>query len=268
MTQTLSAMLAAEFGPAFEDVHATLPHHATKTYSTRPLSDISMVVLHHTEAPRATTWDTVARYHVEHNGWPGIGYHVAIRDFEGVCMVSLVNTPQTRSYHAHTAGNNHGLAICVAGRFDYDVPTSAEIDALQRTVAVIRRWATWCEWVPVVRHGDVPGNDTACPGQHWRDIVPQLNEQAIDDKALAAAIWQAAKGEQKIAPNPGSAIELFMAEQGYQRIGNEVDVVFDGVWQGVTALGYYPGGNANGVAFFATNLTPTGEWAACMVEQS
>lgn len=266
MTQTLSDMLAAEFGTDFEDIHSTLPHHPTDTYSRRALSDISMVVCHHTEAPSATTWASVARYHVYHNGWAGVGYHIGIRDYAGRCMVSLLNTPETRSYHAHTVGNNHGLAVCVAGRKDTESGKIAEIDALQRAVAVIRRWATWQDWLPVVAHGDVPGNDTSCPGRYLNEVIPALNETVIDDQGLAAAIWQAAKGAQAISPNPGSAIEVFMLEQGYQRIGEEVPVLLGGVWQGVAQLGYYPGGNANGVAFYASNKTASGQWEVSMVE--
>lgn len=267
MTQTLSAMLSAEFGENYENLVDVLPSNPdVAPYSKRPLTDIAFIVLHHTEAPSATTWQSVNAYHTQHNGWYRAGYHLAIRDNADRCMVSMLNLPETRSYHAHTVGNNHGLAVCVAGRKDTDPVTAAELDALTRTVEVIRRWATWREWLPVVGHGDVPGNETTCPGRYLNEMIPTLNERKIDDQGLAAAIWQAAKGAQVIAPNPGSAIEMLMSEQGYQRIGNEVDVVVNGAWQGVTALGYYPGGNANGVAFFATNLTPSGEWAVHMVE--
>lgn len=266
MTQTLSAMLASEFGADFEDIHSSLPHHPTDTYSRRALTDIAFVVLHHTEAPSATTWQSVARYHVYHNGWAGVGYCLGLRDYAGRCMVSLLNLPETRSYHAHTVGNNRGLAVCVAGRKDVEPVTAAELDALKRTVAVIRRWATWHPWMIVNGHGDVPGNETTCPGRYLKEVIPQLNERLIADKSLADAIWQAAKGAQAIAPNPDSAIELFMAEQGYQPIGNETDVLLDGIWQGVAQLGYYPGGNANGVAFFATNRGVGGQWGVHMVE--
>lgn len=266
MIQSLATLLALEFGGDFEDIHSGLPHHPTETYTRRALSDIAFVALHHTEAPSLVTWQAVAAYHVKSNGWPGIAYHVGIRDHSGRCIVSMLNTPETRSYHAHTVGNNSGLAVCVAGKKDTEPVTAAELDALRRTVNVIRRWATWREWLPVVAHGDVPGNDTTCPGRNLKEVIPTLNATVIDDKALTVAIWQAAKGAQAISPNPGSAIEVFMAEQGYQRIGEEVDVLLNSVWQGVTALGYYPGGNANGVAFFASNLGPTGEWGVHMVE--
>lgn len=267
MTQTLSAMLAAEFGDDYENLVGSLPVNTTvEPYQMRPLTDISMVVLHHTDAASAVTWKAVATYHTTSNKWNKIAYHIGIRDYAGRCVVSLLNLPETRSYHAHTEGNNHGLAVCVAGRKDTESGKIAEIDALQRAVAVIRRWATWGDWLPVVGHGDVPGNDTTCPGRYLNEVIPALNEQTIDDQGLAVAIWQAAKGAQAIAPNPGSAIEVFMAEQGYQRIGEEVPVILNGVWQGVAALGYYPGGNAKGVAFYASNLTPSGQWGVHMVE--
>lgn len=267
MTQSLSAMLAAEFGVDFENIHTSLPHHPTENYTRRALTDIAYVVLHHTEAPSLVTWQAVAAYHVKSNGWSGIGYHIGIRDHAGRCMVSLLNLPETRSYHAHAVGNNRGLAVCVAGKKDTEPVTPRELDALTRAVTVIRRWATWREWLPVVGHGDVPGNDTTCPGRYLKEVIPQLNERMIDDQNLEEEIWRVAKHNQVLSPNPTSAIEIMMREQGYTPIGNEQNVLLGGVWQGVAQLGYYPEGGGE-VAFFATNLTPTGEWAACMVEQS
>lgn len=265
MTQTLSAMLAAEFKENFEDIHTSLPNHPVEEYTRRAVGDISMVVLHHTDAPSATTWQAVAAYHVTHNDWPGIGYCLGLRDYAGRCMVSLLNTPETRSYHAHTVGNNHGLAVCVAGRKTTEPVTAAELDALTRAVSVIRRWATWQAWLPVVGHGDVPGNETTCPGRYLKEVIPALNERIVDDEALSTEIWRVAKHNQVLSPNPHSAIEIMMREQGYTPIGNETNVLLGGVWQGVAQLGYYPESGGE-VAFYATNLTPSGEWAVHMVE--
>ena len=265
----LADMLRAEFGASFEDVHATLPTHPTKTYTRRAVTDIKFIVLHHTEAPSATGWQAVAHYHVNGNDWPGIGYAIGLRDYGGRCMVSLLNEPETRSYHAHAVGNNSGIAVCVAGKFDDRAPTAPELDALTRTVAVLRRWATWHPWMVVNGHGDVPGNETECPGKYLKEVIPVLNAPAIvNDADMRQRIWDAAKFAQSVSPNPGSAIEVLMREQGYTPIGQEVDVLdASGAWAGVTQLGYYPGGNANGVAFYATNKTPTGAWEAHMVER-
>lgn len=259
-------MLAAEFGDDYENLVGSLPVNTTvEPYQMRPLTDISMVVLHHTDAASAVTWKAVATYHTTSNKWNKIAYHIGIRDYAGRCVVSLLNLPETRSYHAHTEGNNRGLAVCVAGRKDTESGKIAEIDALQRAVAVIRRWATWQDWLPVVAHGDVPGNDTSCPGRYLNEVIPALNERMIDDDELSAEIWKVAKFNQVLSPNPASAIEIMMREQGYTPIGNETPVLLGGVWQGVAQLGYYPDGGGE-VAFFATNLTPSGEWAVHMVE--
>lgn len=265
---TLAEMLAAEFGSDFENIVDSLPKSTTQPpYAKRAPTDIAAIVLHHTEAPRATTWQAVATYHVRSNDWPGIAYHLGLRTSGDGCIVSLLNYPETRSYHAHAWGNNYGIAICVAGRFDTDKPTPSEIDRIERAVAVIREWATWAPQIDVMAHGDVPGNETSCPGQNLIALIPSLNAPPPDDGSLSGAIWSAAKAGQTVRPNKDSAIERLMREQGYGPIGNETDVVVDGEWAGVAQLGYHPEGSAEGVAFFATNNTADGQWEVGIVEQ-
>lgn len=256
---SLKELLSAEFGADFEDISGALPKHATLHYTQRALSEVPFIVLHHTDAARVVTWASVAAYHVNDpdHQWPGIGYHIGVRDVGGRCVVNLLNPPDLRSYHAHTEGNK-GIAVCVAGKFGTDTPTAGERDALRRIVAVARRWATWRQSLPVLGHGEVPGNETDCPGANLKALLPALNEE--DD--LDTVIWQVAKANQVVRPNPTSAIEIMMREQGYTPIGNEIDVKIDGVWRGVAQLGYYPGGGE--VAFFATNTS--GDWTVRMVE--
>lgn len=264
---TLNALLHAEFGESYENLVASLPTNATTgPYPRRKPSSIKFAVLHHTAVARTVTWQAVAHYHVNGNEWPGISYHIGIRDADGVCKVSLLNEPETRSYHAHTDGNAHGLAVCVAGNFDADKPTVNEVVALRHVAVVLRRWATWIDWLPVLAHGEVKGNDTSCPGMYLKELLPTMNTNAIKDDKLRDAIWKAAKEGQTVAVNSKSAIAKFMAEQGYSLIGNETDVRVDGVWQGVAQLGWQPGGDDDGVAFFATNTGASGEWEVSVIE--
>lgn len=210
MDQTLTEMLSSEFGNDFENIASSLPHHATKRYTKRPVAQIDRVVLHHTDTG-ATTWQAIARYHVASLDWPGIGYHVGIQTRSGRVIVSLLNTPETVSYHAHQIGNDKGVAVAVMGRFDTASPSDAEEMTIRRVVDVIRRWATWNRNIPVQGHGDVPGNDTACPGNALKSIIPSLNthdhlpeyETATDPAIVVQKIrwWKEEEVRQREAGN-------------------------------------------------------------------
>lgn len=264
---TLNALLRAEFAESYENLVNSLPTNAaTGPYPRRKLSSIKFAVLHHTAVSRAVTWQAVADYHVNGNEWNRISYHIGIRDADGACKVSLLNEPEARSYHAHTEGNAYGLAVCVAGNFKADKPTVNEVVALRHVAVVLRRWATWTDWLPVLAHGEVKGNDTTCPGGYLKELLPMLNTNVIKDEKLQSAIWAAAKAGQTVAVNSTSAISKFMAAQGYSPIGNETDVRVDGVWQGVAQLGWQFGGDDDGVAFFSTNTGASGEWEVSVVE--
>ena len=259
----LGDLLKAEFGADYEDLSRSLPRHATAQYQERDVRAIDRVVLHHTEASRATAWQSVAQYHVNSNGWPGIGYHIGVRSFGGRMKVSLLNDPRTRSYHAHTIGNDRGLAVCLAGSFVREEPTVEEVDVLRRIVQVARRWATWTATaLPVVGHRDVPGNQTSCPGDKLAAVLPWLNSPDTSN----SLIWAVAKTAQAISPNPASAIEIAMRQAGYTPIGNETEVRSGSTWLGVAQLGYRPI-DGHEAAFFATNLTPDSQWTVRQVNK-
>lgn len=258
---TFGSLLAAEFGSQYEDLTGVLQRHATLRYDMRPLNAIDRMVLHHTETGRETTWANVARHHVSGNGWPGIGYHIGVRSHNDKVTVSLLNDPAVHSYHARAVGNSHGLAICLTGTFVRDEPTVEEVSVLRRVVHVVQRWATWtARPMPIVGHRDVPGNDTLCPGDKLASVMSWLNSPDTND----SLIWSVAKVAQTISPNPISAIEVAMRRAGYTPIGNETDVRSGSVWLGVAQLGYRPD-DGHEVAFFATNLTPGGQWTVKQV---
>jgi|WetSurMetagenome_2_1015567.scaffolds.fasta_scaffold09620_2 hypothetical protein len=163
--KTLAEALAAAFGSQFSDLHASLPHHATLKYATRPTANITRLVLHHTATPQTTTWQTVATYHVNSKDWPGIGYHIGVH-VDG--QVALLNTPETISYHCGDASkpgdeNADSLAIAVMGNFESDpVPPLAWTTA-QQVADVVRAFLG--RNVPMIGHRDVAG-DTVCPGKN------------------------------------------------------------------------------------------------------
>ena len=57
-----------------------------------------------------------------------------------------------------------------------------------------------------------------------------------------------------------------MRQAGYTPIGNEADVRLGNTWRGVAQLGYRPA-DGHEAAFFATNLTPDGQWTVRQVNK-
>jgi hypothetical protein len=255
---TLAEALRAEFGEQFADLVDALPRHRSATYPRRPLAGIRFIVVHHTAAQRAVTWPAVARYHVG-QGWPGVGYHVGVRGDGAGVAVALLNHPETRSYHAHTLGNSHGLAVALAGDLRASDPTAEELDALRRVIGAVRR--ALGRALPVVAHCAVPGNDTDCPGPRLAAWLAEITGEDAPD----GLIWAAAKAGQAIRPNPESAIGQAMQAQGCAPLGNEAGVCLDGVWHGVAQLALDLASGAE-AAFFASNLALDGQWAVRRVE--
>ena len=100
--------------PIIEDIVLYLPSHATKFYSRRNLSEIDTIVLHQTDSEdkgKFSAYD-VARYHVNNNGWAGIGYHYFITDDGGIYKTQELNTI---SYHA-SGWNNRSVGVVITGK--------------------------------------------------------------------------------------------------------------------------------------------------------
>lgn len=124
----------------------------------------------------------MAYYHVNSRGWPGIGYHYVVMD-DGT--IYLTNYHTTKSYHAGNYNNpgdeNYSrLGICMSGNFQETTPSQAQLDAVRS----LTRWL-FSELPNVTggddveRHRDVPGAQTACPGNTsplWIDYVANRSE--------------------------------------------------------------------------------------------
>ena len=110
-----------------KDKRNSLKKHPTKKYSTRPLSAIENIVVHHSLTTQGSA-EAFARYHVETNGWPGIGYHFVI---EKDGDIDWCNDLETKSYHV---GNSNRIAVgvCLVGDFRKELPTTNQMDSLYK----------------------------------------------------------------------------------------------------------------------------------------
>ena len=98
--------------PGARDIRESLFRHPRRTYSYRPLEAIRKVAVHHSLTRTGRT-GSIARYHVQTHGWPGIGYHFVIEK-DGDLM--WCNDLRVKSYHLGQS-NYHAVGICLLGDF-------------------------------------------------------------------------------------------------------------------------------------------------------
>lgn len=140
-----------------KDITAELPKSQTKRYGRRAISQIVRYVIHHSATSGGDPW-SFARYHVQTNGWPGIGYHFVIMP-DGTTYQT--NALETISYGVENM-NTGSVNTCLVGNFEVTNPTAAQITAV---VELHKRLASQLGQKPIVGHNDLK-QTTKCPGKN------------------------------------------------------------------------------------------------------
>ena len=139
-------------------------------YVERPATE--RIVIHHTAVADMAKGGTAAQIHAMHrqNGWAGIGYHYFIRP-DG--MIEQGRRPPMVGAHAWQ-NNQNTVGVCLAGDFNINRPTPAQMRAVKDLVArLCRRYGLSPEKRGViVGHRDL-NEDTSCPGRY---LYPRLDE--------------------------------------------------------------------------------------------
>ena len=167
--------------PIISVVIDQLPKHPTGQYPTRERSQIASIVLHHSAVPASVGADRIAKYQVERQGWPGIGFHYFIYD-DG--RIEQTQPLEIISKHAGNA-NATSVGICLAGNFTDQPPTEAQLLSTSQLVAwLLQEHNLRIE--AVHPHKDYVA--TACPGDQWdsEDKWGEQLQQQVQD-ALAGA---------------------------------------------------------------------------------
>jgi len=157
--------------PAIEDLTSSLPTHASKTFSTRPLSQIDYLIIHHTATRADLPAERIARYQVEQQDRPGIAYHFYIT---GDGVVYQTNRLETVSNHAY-GRSDVGVGIAFAGNFGQAIPTPAQLDSGARLIAYLTQQLSLGiesikglkEFVPTHQS---PGEQWL-EGQKWKEML-------------------------------------------------------------------------------------------------
>lgn len=82
------------------------------------------IILHHslTKDSETVSWGAIRNYHINNNGWFGIGYHFGIEDLRGQIEILMGRFPDQQG--AHCRGNNaDSIGICFVGNFDIEPPS-------------------------------------------------------------------------------------------------------------------------------------------------
>ena len=217
-------------GVEVEDLHGVLPIHVSKHYEQRSHDAITTVVLHHTAGSRAISWERIARLHVEDNDWPGIGYHVGIRLYDGVVTVSILNDLETISWHVENS-NAPLIGVCLAGNFETTEPTELEVDTVRAVIVGLEAWLG--RPLSFVGHRDV--RDTACPGTNLYDAVfggLEPVDPGPEDSTMQLSKWFAAMGVKVIKKEdrPDAAkLQAEKPEWQYDLVA--AFVTLDGAWE-------------------------------------
>jgi N-acetyl-anhydromuramyl-L-alanine amidase AmpD len=121
------------YGIPITNVVYRLKRHWWKAYDTRELSQIDSVVIHHS-LTKSGNAEAYARYHVEENGWAGIGYHYVIGKEGSIEQTQLLKTASN-----HTSGQNtRSVGICLTGNYDIQQPPPVQVEAAVKLIRYLQ----------------------------------------------------------------------------------------------------------------------------------
>lgn len=175
----LSGLDLAGSTPTIIDIVDGLPKHPTERYSSRPISSITTIVVHHSAVSSGVSVEEMAEYAIGERDFPGIGYHFVV-DSDG--KVYQTNRLETASWHTSQA-NDYSVGIVFSGDFTSTIPTPAQIKAGGQLIA----WLMQELQIPlenVKGHKEMPFNDTSDPGQQW--LKGQRWKDMLLDSIIAA----------------------------------------------------------------------------------
>lgn len=218
----LAAALAARLGDRLSDVRGMLPRHASRAFGRLDLARLVGIAVHHSASSRDTTPEAIARFHVNDNGWAGVGYHFVIRHGH-VYYVGDLTTAR-----AHVADRNHELVgICITGDYTATDPAPEDTTALRDLIAALDAHLGRALHVDGHLGFATAGHGTACPGRllvparSIREGTPAPVPAPTVDVAALVAAARAEHERAGVRLNPGSAIQRTMLADGVWPTTNE-----------------------------------------------
>ena len=163
-------------GNKFVDLRDQLPGDSYNFSWVRPLSQVNFLAIHATGTPDTQTPQEIANYHININGWGGIGYHFLISADGVVFYVGDIFTARANVANL----NEQVLGICLMGNFtEGRVPTNEQLDSAHKLCEFFIKFAglpNVTSWDKVRGHKELPNQSTPCPGDDWNTWRIQIVE--------------------------------------------------------------------------------------------
>lgn len=161
----------------FVDVRDSIPGDCYNWSWIRPLSQVNYLAIHHTAGPDTQTPVEIANFHINNNGWGGIGYHFLIGKNGVVYYVGDISTARANVANL----NEQVIGICLVGNFTSGrIPTSEQFDSANKLCDFfINNYPDLLNvnsWEAVKGHKELPGQSTTCPGDNWSFWRGQITE--------------------------------------------------------------------------------------------
>ena len=133
---------------------------------------LEYIVIHHTASTAKETVEQIHNFHINNNGWAGIGYHFYIRK-DG----TIYRGRPEKYVGAHCENyNSVSLGICLEGNFEIEKPTEKQIQSVTDLVKYLRKkYGNF----KLVGHKDL--NATACPGQYLYSQLLSIDANANEE---------------------------------------------------------------------------------------
>ncbi len=173
----------------FVDLRDPIPGDSYNWSWTRPLAQVKYLAIHHTAGPDTQTPQQIANFHVNSNGWGGIGYHFLIGKDGMVYYVGDISTARANVANL----NEQVLGICLIGSFiNGKQPTPQQIDSTRKLCDFfINHYPALVNvqsWDAMRGHKDLPGQSTACPGDNWPQWRSEIITKAPVDTGIPGQI--------------------------------------------------------------------------------
>ena len=162
-------------GNKFVDLRDSMPGDSFNWSWVRPLNQVSFLAIHHTAGPDTQTPQQIANFHINSNGWGGIGYHFLIAKDGTVFYVGDIGTARANVANL----NEQVLGICLVGNFTSGrVPSDNQMNSAHILCDFFINHhpdlSNVNSWDAVRGHKELPGQSTTCPGDNWPAWRPQI----------------------------------------------------------------------------------------------